>query len=95
MVSVFYLTQTTVSNAWNSAYFPISAYISFDNTGSPYVARNIITNGVFDPVKYAAYSPVFISTTQALACGIAFAAFPAVFIHTFCKILSLCVLLDI
>lgn len=71
------------SNAWNSAYFPISAYITFDNTGSPYVARNIITNGVFDPVKYAAYSPVFITTTYALACGIAFAAFPAVFIHTF------------
>jgi hypothetical protein len=67
----------------------------FDNTGSPYIARKIITNGIFDPVKYAAYSPVFISATQCLAYGIAFAAFPAVFVHTFRKFLSLCAVPDI
>ncbi|KAF8168231.1 OPT oligopeptide transporter [Crassisporium funariophilum] len=71
------------SNVWNSAYFPISAYITWDNTGAPYQAKAIITDGIFDPVKYAAYSPVFMSTTLALAYGIAFAAFPAVFVHTF------------
>ncbi|KAJ3513061.1 hypothetical protein NLJ89_g3166 [Agrocybe chaxingu] len=71
------------TNVWNSAYFPISAYISWDNTGMPYQAKQIVTDGIFDPEKYAAYSPVFMSVTLALAYGIAFAAFPAVFVHTF------------
>ena len=41
-----------------------------------------MTNNIFDPVKYATYSPVFIPTTFALAYGTAFATFPAVFMHT-------------
>lgn len=70
------------------AYFPLSGHILFDNTGSPYIAQKIITNGVFDPAKYAAYSPVFMTTIQALAYGGAFASFPAIFIHTLCKFQS-------
>ncbi|KAF4623976.1 hypothetical protein D9613_001694 [Agrocybe pediades] len=71
------------TNVWNSAYFPISAPINFDNQGSIYAAANILTDGVFDQEKYSAYSPVFLPTTLALAYGIAFAAFTAVFVHTF------------
>jgi len=71
------------TNAWNSAFFPISSYLVFDNTGQIYQAKSIISNGVFDQAKYSAYSPVFLSTTLALAYGIAFAAFPSVFVHTF------------
>jgi len=63
----------------------------FDNTGSSYIAQKIITNGVFDPAKYAAYSPVFLPTTLVLAYGAAFAAFPAVFMYTFCKLLFFCI----
>jgi len=69
------------------AYFPISARMVFDNTGSPYLAQNIITNGVFDPAKYVAYSPVFLPTTLVLAYGAGFASFPAIFMYTFCKLL--------
>ncbi|TFK28466.1 OPT superfamily oligopeptide transporter [Coprinopsis marcescibilis] len=71
------------TNAWNTAYFPISSYFSYDNQGFPYQAKEILTDGMFDPVKYAAYSPVFLPATFILAYGIAFAAFPSVFIHTF------------
>ena len=67
----------------------MSARIPFDNTASPYIAQRIITNGVFDPAKYAAYSPVFMPTTLALSYGAAFAAFPAVFTHIFCELLFL------
>ena len=77
---------------WNAAYLPISGRIAFDNTGSPYIVQNIITNGVFDPVKYAAYSPVFMPTTVALATGAAFAAFPAFLIHTLSRSLFLSLL---
>ena len=69
------------------AYFPISGHTALDNTGSPYTVKNIVTNGVFDPIKYTAYSPAFMPITLALAYGTAFAAFPALFIHTFCRFL--------
>jgi len=71
------------------AYFPISARTAFDNTGSPYIARNIITNGVFDPVKYTAYSPVFLPTIFAVVHGTLFAAFSSIFMHMFRKFLPL------
>lgn len=79
--------QSTVKNVWNMGYLPISSHNSFDNTGSPYIVRNIVTNGVFDPVKYTEYSPVFLPTTLVLTYAAAFAAFPALFIHIFCKFL--------
>ncbi|TFK30379.1 OPT-domain-containing protein [Coprinopsis marcescibilis] len=71
------------TNVWHSAYFPISSYFSWDNTGGMYQAKEILTDGVFDLAKYQAYSPVFMSASLALAYGIAFAAFPSVFVHTF------------
>lgn len=73
------------TNTWNSAYFPISSYRPWDNTGKRYQVKQIITDGVLDQAKYTAYSPVFMSATMALAYGIAFAAFPSVFVHTFCE----------
>ena len=92
---IFFWSKPIVTNVWNSAYFPISGRILFDNTGFPYTVQRIITNGIFDPVKYAAYSPVFMPTTLVLVCGAAFATFPAIFMHTFCKFLLLCALLHI
>jgi hypothetical protein len=73
------------TNTWNSSYFPISTYRAYANDGKPYKVLNILTNGVLDPVKYAAYSPVFLSTTNALAYGLGFASLPSVLVHTFCK----------
>ena|SRR5258705_357722 len=73
------------TNTWNFAYFPISTYHAYANDGEPYKVLNILTNGVLDPAKYAAYSPVFLSSTNALAYGLAFAALPSVLVHTFCE----------
>lgn len=72
------------TNAFNSAYFPLSAFTSWDNTGAPYNASAIVTpEGVFDQQAYSQYSPVFMSLTLALAYGVAFAAFTSVLVHTF------------
>jgi OPT family oligopeptide transporter len=95
MIPVLLLTPKIVSNVWNSAYFPISGRISFDNTGSPYIAQRIITNSIFDPVKYAAYSPVFMPISLALTIGSAFAIIPAALMHTFCRFYVFYVLINI
>jgi len=76
-------TFISVTNSNNFAYFPISSTFAFDNTGQPYQSSTIVTDGIFDHAKYVAYSPVFLSATQALGYGIAFASFPAVLVHTF------------
>ncbi|PPQ62757.1 hypothetical protein CVT24_000451 [Panaeolus cyanescens] len=71
------------TNVWNSAYFPISSRLAWDNTGMPYQASAVITDGRLDIAKYSAYSPVFMSVTLAIAYGISFATLPAVIVHTF------------
>lgn len=72
-----------VTNSFNTAFLPISSYSAYDNTGGPYTAAAIVTDGIFDVAKYRAYSPVFISATLIVAYCVSFAAFPAVFVHTF------------
>jgi hypothetical protein len=66
----------------------LSSYFAWDNTGTRFQAKAIVTNGIFDQAKYSAYSPVFLSTTLILAYGIAFASFPSVFVHTFCSFVN-------
>jgi len=78
--------KNTVSNTWNVAYFPIFSYTLFDNRGSPYNPQKIITNSIFDPVKYAAYSPVYIPMIRALSFGSCFATITATLVHIFCKL---------
>ncbi|KAF5366690.1 hypothetical protein D9757_013582 [Collybiopsis confluens] len=71
------------TNAFNTAYLPISAPISFDNTGAPYNVSRVVTDGQFDNSKYLAYSPVFIPVTLCIAYASSFASFSALFVHTF------------
>ncbi|KAI6005109.1 OPT oligopeptide transporter [Pisolithus orientalis] len=71
-----------VTNSWYMQYLPMSASVTFDNTGMPYDPTQIVTNGTFDESKYAAYSPAFMPSTLAIAYGVAFAAFASVVVHT-------------
>ncbi|KAG8220066.1 OPT oligopeptide transporter [Butyriboletus roseoflavus] len=70
------------TNSFYTSYLPMSALITFDNTGMPFNVTQIVTNGVLDIAKYEAYSPVFLPTTLAIAYGVAFAAFPSIVVHT-------------
>ena len=74
------------TNTFFTAYLPMSSYESFDNTGLPYDAAQIITNSQFDESKYLAYSPVYMPATLAVAYGVAFASFTSVIVHTFCEL---------
>ncbi|KAH9939612.1 OPT oligopeptide transporter [Epithele typhae] len=72
------------TNTWYSKYMPISSRTSFDNMGNSYDVSRILTpESTLDPEKYAAYSPLFLSTTFALSYGLSFASITATIVHTF------------
>ncbi|KAF7340037.1 OPT oligopeptide transporter [Mycena venus] len=70
-------------NVFYTAYLPLSAYVSFDNTGMPYNISATVRDGQFDPELYAAYSPIFMTAALCMAYFVSFAAFGAIFTHTF------------
>jgi hypothetical protein len=62
---------------------PLNAGGSFDNTGGPYQVANILDEKKnLDLAKYQAYSPLFLSTTFAIAYGLSFASITATVTHT-------------
>lgn len=68
----------------SSSCYRISSRISFDNTGAPYDVRKIINPDSRVNVEgYKVYSPLFLSTTFAMAYGLSFAAITATVTHTF------------
>lgn len=71
------------TNGFFTKFLPVSSFTAFDNTGNPYDPTAIVLNGTFNEAMYAAYSPVFVSSTLALAWGAAFASFSSVIVHTF------------
>ncbi|KAJ7893455.1 OPT oligopeptide transporter protein-domain-containing protein [Mycena olivaceomarginata] len=70
-------------NVFFTAYLPLSAYVSFDNTGMPYNISATVTDGQFDPELYAGYSPIFMTAALCMAYFVSFASFGAIFTHTF------------
>ncbi|KAJ7738247.1 oligopeptide transporter [Mycena maculata] len=71
------------TNTWYAKYMPISSGGSFDNTGGSYNVTKILTDDEFDRAKYAAYSPIFLSTTFAISYGLSFASITATITHAF------------
>jgi len=72
------------TNTWNGKYFPISSRGSFDNTGHPYEVSQIINDdSTFNQTAYEAYSPLYLSTTFALAYGLSFASITGTLTHAF------------
>lgn len=65
-------------------FLSISSRISFDNTGAPYdVTRIINPNLRVNTESYRFYSPLFLSTTFAVAYGLSFASITATVTHAF------------
>ncbi|KAJ7584137.1 OPT oligopeptide transporter, partial [Mycena floridula] len=85
MVLIFWVLCPILyfTNAFYSAYLPISSYLTFDNTGAIFDATAVMTDSFFDPAKYESYSPVMLSASLCLAYGAAFAGATAVVVHTF------------
>ncbi|KAH0336714.1 OPT superfamily oligopeptide transporter, partial [Aureobasidium melanogenum] len=70
------------SNTWFSAYLPIESTAVFDSAGKTYNVTKILTHDdKFDPVKYSAYSQVYLPITYALSnFGLQFAAVMALIV---------------
>ncbi|KEQ61509.1 OPT superfamily oligopeptide transporter [Aureobasidium melanogenum CBS 110374] len=70
------------SNTWFSAYLPIQSTAVFDDAGKIYNVSKILTHDdKFDPVKYSAYSQVYLPITYALSnFGLQFAAVMALIV---------------
>ncbi|KAJ7768532.1 small oligopeptide transporter, partial [Mycena metata] len=76
LVPVLYYTNT-----WRAQYLPISSMNAFDNTGKYYNHTRIIKDGKLDMDAYNAYSPLYLSTTFAMAYGLSFMSITATIVH--------------
>jgi hypothetical protein len=73
----------SVTNALFTGFLPLSSFLVFDNTGSPYNTSATVVDGVFNATAYEAYSPVFLTSALCTGYFVAFAAFGAIFTHTY------------
>ncbi|TQV99949.1 small oligopeptide transporter, OPT family [Cordyceps javanica] len=85
-VVLFFIFLSSVlhySGAWYSTYLPMSDASTYDNRGQPYNTTKILTpQFTLDVQAYKEYSPLFISTTFAVAYGLSFASITALLVHT-------------
>ena len=71
-------------NVWYSSYLPLVSSHSFDNTGKFYNLSRIINDDVSLNIEaYKAYSPLYLSASQAMSYGLSFASVSAILTHTF------------
>ena len=74
---------THYSGAWYAEYLPMSDSTSYDHFQNVYNVSKVLTpEFTLDKAKYAAYSPLFLSTTFSISYGISFATIAAVISHT-------------
>ncbi|KAH9824567.1 small oligopeptide transporter [Teratosphaeria destructans] len=72
------------TNTWYTAYLPMMTADVYDNTGASYNVTKVLTEGgTLDPIKYAAYSPPYLSVTFAFVYGLSFASITAVIVHVY------------
>jgi OPT family small oligopeptide transporter len=72
------------TNTFYAKYMPISSRTSYDNTGAGYNVTQILNaDATFNEEQYKAYSPLFLSTTFAIAYGLSFASITATLTHAF------------
>ncbi|OSX63077.1 hypothetical protein POSPLADRAFT_1066013 [Postia placenta MAD-698-R-SB12] len=71
------------TNTWYAKNMPISSRTSYDNTGGAYnVSRIINDDATLNLTMYTNYSPLFLSTTFAVAYGLSFASITSTIVHT-------------
>jgi OPT family small oligopeptide transporter len=72
------------TNTWSAKYMPISSRGSYDHFGNPYNVSMILNDDTtFNEELYKAYSPLYLSTTFAIAYGLSFASITATLTHAF------------
>lgn len=78
LIPILYYTDT-----WYGKRLPLMSWQPYDNTGSAYnVSRILNEDGTFNLEQYKAYSPLFLSTSFAVAYGLSFASITATIVHS-------------
>ncbi|KAH9917385.1 OPT-domain-containing protein [Epithele typhae] len=73
-----------MSNVWYTGHLPINSNAVFDNTAGRYnVSLTVNADALFDPVKYAAYSPAYLTAGNILLYGFFFAIYSATLSHAY------------
>ncbi|RDW63331.1 small oligopeptide transporter-2 [Coleophoma cylindrospora] len=73
---------THYSGTWYTDYLPFISNSGYDNTGKVYnVTRILNADLTFNETAYKEYSPIFVSTGQALSYGASFASLSAVIVY--------------
>ncbi|KAI1774277.1 small oligopeptide transporter [Hypoxylon cercidicola] len=73
---------THYSGTWYTDYLPFTSNHGFDNTGAVYNVTKILNPDLsFNEAAYKEYSPIFISTAQAISYGASFASLSAVIVY--------------
>ncbi|EME78963.1 uncharacterized protein MYCFIDRAFT_143283 [Pseudocercospora fijiensis CIRAD86] len=71
------------SNTWHTAYLPINAFYTFDNTGKKYSVQRILdSHGRLNQTGYEEYSPLFFPAALVLRYGVLLAIIPAALVFT-------------
>ncbi|KAF7331646.1 OPT oligopeptide transporter [Mycena kentingensis (nom. inval.)] len=85
LVLCFWLVTPAIyySNAFFTAFLPLSSFLVFDNNGAPYNISATVVDGVFNATAYVEYSPVFLTSSMITGYFVAFAFFSSLFSHTF------------
>ncbi|PNY27801.1 Sexual differentiation process protein isp4 [Tolypocladium capitatum] len=84
MVVFFWITSAGIhwTNTWYADWLPFSDPTSWDNTQHTYNVSRILTpENTLDLAKYKEYSPIFLSTTFAMAYGLSFAGIISLIFH--------------
>ncbi|KAK6834130.1 hypothetical protein PG987_008824 [Apiospora arundinis] len=71
------------TNTWFTSYLPLCTADVYDRYGQVYDVAQVMTDGVFDQQKYAAYSPPYLPATFAFVYGISFASITSVLSHVY------------
>ncbi|CAG7854939.1 Sexual differentiation process protein isp4 [Serendipita indica DSM 11827] len=73
-----------VYNVWYTAYMPININKPYDRFGARYKVTSIVNeDGLFDQAAYEAYSPLYLSASNAFLYGVFFAIYPATIVYAY------------
>lgn len=71
------------TNTWNTAYIPINNNHVWDNTGNRYEVLKVVNEDTtFNEAGYKAYSPAYLSASNAFVYGVFFSVYTATITHT-------------
>ncbi|PVF96622.1 OPT-domain-containing protein [Serendipita vermifera] len=72
------------TNTWYTAYMPININKPYDRFGERYKVTSIVNeDGLFDQAAYEAYSPLYLSASNAFLYGVFFAIYPATLVYAY------------